>query len=156
VQLTCGSASGGNLTGSKRWAQTFIPPRDGLLTDASVFLHSNPAFFVLTFQIRTVDQGTGLPTSDLLAIRAAPLIDAHAGGAPRLVPATFNPPIPVTGGQLLALVITGTPSDDANALGALDGNPCPGGTLFQDTNADGTFQEVSAGAADLAFSLTIV
>lgn len=62
----CDPANYVNFVGSRRWAQTFLPPRGGQLTAAEFFLTEHSPLFELTAEIRTVD-GDGVPTDVVLS-----------------------------------------------------------------------------------------
>jgi hypothetical protein len=155
AQVTCDIAGSIATTASQRFAQTFLPPRTGLLTNAQVFLDSNPANFDLTFEIRPVD-GAGKPTADVLATRTVRVTATDAADPPKPVPATFAAPAAITAGQLHALVVTAPTGENCNIMVHLGGNVCPDGKLFQDTTATNTFVEASLGTADMVFTVTIV
>lgn len=147
------------LDGSTLWvttgrvAQTFLPPKGGQLTQAAVFLQSNPAAFKLTFDIRHVD-AAGVPTNTVLASHTVSNIPQTAfAGSPRLVTANFVTPATLTRGQRYALSVTG-PGNEQYWV-HIRGDDCADGQMFHDLAADGSFVAIAGGTADLSYALGV-
>src|SRR5215213_1154408 len=101
------SGSTSAISGSRRFAQTFLPPAGTTIATAQVALRANPINFELTVQIRTVD-GAGKPSATSLSTTIVSGIPATSFTGPlREVEAIFHPPVTITPGQLHALVVTG-------------------------------------------------
>lgn len=150
------SASAGAVSGSQRFAQTFLPPAGTTLTKAQVLMRINPINFSLTFQIRTVD-GAGTPTSTSLGTEIVSNIPATAiADPPRLVEATFDPQVTITPGQLHALVVTATDAAGFALQNNSGNNPCPDGQRFFDSAANNTFAPGGGGFDDLVYAVTLV
>ena len=133
-----------------RVAQTFLPPKAGQLTQAAIFLESNPANFSLTFDIRPVD-GAGVPTNTVLSSHTVNNIPKTVfGGSPRLVTANFVTPATLTLGQLYALSVTG-PGTDQYWVHIRGGNACTDGQMFHDLPANASFVAIAGGNADLIY-----
>jgi hypothetical protein len=148
------NASSTSQFGSRRFAQTFLPPAGTQLTKAQAFLGQNPANFELTFEIRTVD-GAGVPTSTILGTATVSNVPATTfTDSPRLVEAIFNPQVTIAPGQLHALVLA---APDINYAPLFTGsNPCPDGQLFIDPNATNDFTLGGGGNVDLVYAVTMV
>jgi len=143
------------ITGSQRFAQTFLPPAGTSLTKAQVVLRANPINFELTVQIRTVD-GAGKPTATSLGMTIVSNIPATSFTGPlRAVEAKFDPPVTITPGHLHALVVTG-PNGVGYALLYNDGNECSDGQAFFDPNAKDNFALLGGGNDDLLYAVTVV
>jgi hypothetical protein len=137
-----------------RVAQTFLPPTGGQLTQAAVFLQSNPANFSLVFDIRPVD-AAGVPTNTVLASHTVSNIPQTLLAAPpRLITANFGTPATLTLGQQYALSVTG-PGIDQYWI-HISGDDCPDGQLFHDLAANGSFVAIAGGAADLSYAVSVV
>jgi hypothetical protein len=145
----CGNPSGaGGGMSTRRFAQTFLPPRSGQLTQAEIFLILNPDNFSLTFDIRGVTSA-GTPG----AILASTVVDGilgTSGGDVQRVEATFATPATITVGQPYALVVSAATDFGLKTNGS--GPPCPDGRLF--TDADATNAWVDSGT-DLVYAVTI-
>lgn len=149
-----GSSTG--LQGSRRWAQTLLPPRAGQLTKAAVGLRTNPPSFSLTFEVRSVD-ASGVPTGTILAtaiVSNIPQTDDDPTIV-RYVVATFASPATMVLGQPVALSIT-EPNGAYSVHVNKTGNVCKDGALFMDIEANNGFDLVFGGDADLIYTLTIV
>jgi hypothetical protein len=149
-----GTAPG--FQGSRRWAQTFFPPQSGQLTGAQFGLRANPADFDLTVEIRTVN-AQGAPGNTILATEHINnvTLTSFGAGVIKTVPVTFSPVVPVVLGTPYALVVTG-PAATAYAIHTNQGDLCPDGRLFSDSQADGNFETVGGvGGTDLVYSLTV-
>ena len=138
--------------GVRRWAQTFLPPRGGKLTDASIFLQANPAAFSLTLQIRPVD-AFGVPTNTILGTTTVTNIPETFGfDEPRKITATFSTPAPVTLGQPHALVVNAT---TLYSILVNESDVCPDGKLFDDPLGTGEFVPFAGGSGELVYSLNV-
>ena len=125
---------------------------------AKIFLLLNPANFVLTFEIRTVDR-SGIPTETILgtttALMGPPMDFTNPPSPPRKVTATLSPPVPVTLGQRYALTLT-APSFQYLLHANTEGNACPDGSLFGDNSATGDFIVLPEVDADLVYAVSIL
>jgi hypothetical protein len=137
-----------------RMAQTFLPPKAGQLTEATVYLVDNPSFS-LVFEIRKVN-AAGQPTNTVLASQFVLGIQATNIGDPaQAVTATFATPAILALGQPYALSVRATNELYFIATGGGPGDGCPDGTMFRDEFAIGDFVELAEGT-DMAYALTIV
>lgn len=143
----CPGPAKGNFQGGRSYAQTFTAENNGGLTrvQLDIMLNSEGQDFVV--EIRAVDD-SGAPTGTVLA--SAEVNDVPATRFdPRTITANFDPGATVLAGQQYALAITDT-SNQSFAVPIHDDNPCPGGNLFTDQNATGSFG--SQGGMDLIFA----
>jgi hypothetical protein len=138
---------------SGRMAQTFLPPKAGQLTEATIYLVNNPSFSLI-FEIRKVN-AAGEPTYTVLASQFVLGIQPTNFGDPaQAVTATFATPATLTLGQPYALSVRATNKDYFIATGG-PGDGCPDGKMFRDEFAIGDFVELAEGT-DMAYALTIV
>jgi hypothetical protein len=138
-----------------RMAQTFLPPKGGQLTEATIYLVENPSFSLM-FEIRKVN-AWGEPTNTVLASEIVSGIPATSlGDPPQAVIATFATPATLTLGQPYALAVRG-PGDKLYyiAAGGGPGDGCPDGQMFRDEFVIGDFVALAEGT-DMAYALTIV
>lgn len=144
----CGDPSGaGGGMSSRRFAQTFFPPRSGQLTKAEIFLTLNPADFSLIFEIRSVT--SGLPHVTLATTTVDGIPGTGAGDIQRFE-VTFDTPATITLGQPYALVVSAATDFSLKTIGG--GTPCPDGRLFTDAEALNAW--VDSGT-DLVYAVTI-
>jgi hypothetical protein len=137
-----------------RMAQTFLPPKAGQLTEASIYLVDNPSFSLM-FEIRKVN-ALGEPTNTVLASEIVSSIQATNVGDPaRKVTAIFDTPATLALGQPYALSVRATNELYFIATGGGPGDDCPDGRMFRDEFAIGDFVELAEGT-DLAYDLVIV
>jgi hypothetical protein len=150
VTVSCQEAASAEIfTGYQRAAQTFLAPRDGKITSATVHLSDNPDGFSLDFEVRAVDSDEA--PGDVLGSTQASNIPATSDSDTRPVTVTFSPPVSVSGGQRYALAAVAP-----NPAGFLwNGNSdCPDQRSFSDEDAEEPWIEDSE-YYDLVFSLTI-
>ena len=137
-----------------RMAQTFLPPKAGQLTEASVDSVDNPSFS-LVFEIRKVN-AAGEPTNTVLASQSVLGIQATNFGDPaQAVTATFATPAILALGQPYALSVRATTSCTSLPPAEVPGDGCPDGTMFRDEFAIGDFVALAEGT-DMAYALTVV
>jgi hypothetical protein len=149
ADATCSGPGNSNVTGSRRFAQTFVALRSGQLTSATIELEQNQDSADFVVEIRTVD-GSGVPTNTVLATTTVDNVPSTAfGGPPRTITADFSAPAAVVAGQTYALSLT-VGVTQTFTLDVHNNNPCGDGPLYGDAFADGTFNPV--GSADMIYA----
>jgi hypothetical protein len=147
--VTCPGPGNSALSGSRRFAQTFVALNSGLLTSAKIELDGSQDGADFVVEIRAVDE-SGAPTTTVLATTTVDNVPSTPLGAPsRTITAVFATPATVIAGQTFALSLTAGVFQ-AFAVDAHDNDPCGDGRLFSDAFADGTFRTV--GNFDMAYA----
>jgi hypothetical protein len=136
-------------TAIRQFSQTFLAPRNGVLTTAACEVSNFAEGADITLDIRPLDPLTGLPEETVLASALLPN-QPETGGDPITLASSFDPPARVQQGDGYALVVTMTGVAGDFVIMAR-GIVCPG-KLFVTLN-DGELGEVGA---DMVFSATIV
>jgi hypothetical protein len=148
--VSCPEAASAEIfLGYQRAAQSFVAPRGGNVTTATVFLSGNPGGFTLNFEVSDVD-GAGVPAGVLGSTEVSD-IPATSESDHRPVTVTFSPPVPVSGGQRYALAVVAP--DPVGFLWNGSGD-CPEQFSFSDDDATDPWVEDDE-YYDLVFSLTI-
>lgn len=149
--LSCPGPKDVGFSANRRFAQTFTATETGALTTALVEVSTVPAGTDFVVEIRAVD-GSGVPTSAILA--SADILDVALtqSSPPRTLTALFYPPADVEQGVQYALVLTDAPPGSGYTGSLRAGDACLGQVFF-DSTASETFAPQPAN--DLVFAVSI-